>query len=115
MQQLHDLIDELQAERDLIDKRIELAAALLNTYDPLEANDLALGDEVVRIVGRTTAPTPTVEPRVACPDCGQTFDRRGLGPHRSKKHPESAAKPIELRPVPTFDPDAARARAAAAI
>lgn len=66
---------------------------------------------------------PDTLTRVACPDCGQLFHPNGLGPHRSRKHPDSAAKPVELRPVPSFDPDgpfgfdpdAARARAAAAI
>lgn len=58
---------------------------------------------------------PTKLTRVACPDCGEMFDPRGLGVHRARKHPDSGAKPVELRPVPSFDPDAARARAAAAI
>lgn len=45
--------------------------------------------------------------RVACPDCGEMFAKPGLGPHRAKKHPGSAAKPVELpkaEPVPERDP-----------
>jgi hypothetical protein len=109
MQQLHDLIDELVAERDLIDKRIELATALLNTYDPLDGrNDLALEDDkAVTLVRRAITPTPptpdapkpaaevatkpsakrTDSPKT-CPDCGHTSPTgAGLAAHRRGRCP----------------------------
>ena len=45
---------------------------------------------------------------VECEVCGDTFHRNGIGPHR-RKHRNDADQPA------TFDPDVARANAAAAI
>lgn len=108
MQVLHDLIGQLQAERDVIDERIRLAAELLNTYDPtdpLTEITIPLEDEPVTLVMvAETKPKPKVKPkkqeaeRIACPDCGQLFHQQGLGPHRARKHPDSAAKPLRAIP-----------------
>ena len=101
MQLLHDLIGDLQRQRELIDERLRLAAELLNTYDPTDAddNDLALGDEEVTFIPSKPAkkPKPSTE-RVACPDCGEMFHKQGIGPHRATKHAGSAAKPLHAVP-----------------
>ena len=110
MQLLHDLIGDLQRRRDVIDERLRLAAELLNTYDPTDPddNDLALGDEEVTFTPPSKPakkkPKPSSE-HVACPDCGQMFHQQGIGPHRARKHPDSAAKPLRSVPRPPGDRD----------
>lgn len=93
MQALHDLIDDLQRQRDVIDRRLGLAAELLNTYDPTSP------DVVVPVVDEPAADPEPKKPavkgksrRVPCPDCGELFFAQGMGVHRSRKH----TKPIRL-------------------
>lgn len=105
--QLRQLIDDLTHDREVLDERLRLATELLATFNDVEPE------------AKPTKPTKTPKgwgEQISCPDCGQRMKRGGLGPHRARRHPDSAAKPVELRSVPaTFDADAARERAAAAI
>jgi hypothetical protein len=103
LQPLYDLIDALQAEREVIDERLRLAAELLNTFDPTDADIvIPLEDVEVALVGVPKAPTkPASQPseKVACPDCGKLYHAQGMGVHRSRAHPGSAAKPVQLEPA----------------
>lgn len=60
MTRIREMIDELVGERD----RLSAAIAALEQLGP------------------EAAPAKMV----ACPDCGQRMDPRGLGPHRARKH-----------------------------
>ena len=62
----------------------------------------------------TETPKPKAKPKpgpvtkVACPDCGKLYaPGTGLGVHRSRVHPDSAAKPVEpIEPIePTPEPE----------
>lgn len=113
MQLLHDLIGDLQRQRELIDERLRLAAELLNTYDPtdIDDNDLALGDEVVTLIAapakRPKAKKKPGKPEyVTCEDCGEGFHRNGIGPHRKAKHSAPAARGTQRDPLDTFDDEA---------
>lgn len=98
MQLLHDLIGDLEREREVLDERLRLAAELLNTYDPRTEPALSV---VADITPTATPPakkpkTKTKGEQVACPDCGQMFHQQGIGPHRARKHAGSAAKPVKV-------------------
>jgi len=42
--------------------------------------------------------------KVACPDCGKLFHQQGMGVHRSRAHPGSAAKPVRITNPENRDP-----------
>jgi hypothetical protein len=108
LQPLYDLIDALQAEREVIDERLRLAAELLNTFDPTDSDIvIPLEDAEVTLFGVPKAPTkPASQPseKVACPDCGKLHHAQGMGVHRSRAHPGSAAKPVQLPNPDKRDP-----------
>lgn len=112
---LRRIADALDAEHaELIEQARTVDARLCAVRKAISLWDAVTVDDQPEPATVPTTNRPGPE-RVACPDCGELFDPRGLGPHRRSKHKDSAAKPVELRPVPSFDPDAARARAAASI
>jgi hypothetical protein len=113
IQSVHDLIGQLEAERDLIEQRLQrlrIAAELLDTFDPTDpVNELVipLEDEPVTFVHTPPAPAPKPKPkakppgdRVPCLECGELFARQGLGPHRSRKHPATFGSPtVDTQPA----------------
>ena len=111
MDALDQLIVNLVRDVDVATERLRLARELRATYDANTIDALGPSSATPIVVPARRKAKPA---QVACPDCGQLFARQGLGVHRARKHPSSAAKPVELRPVPSLDADAARERAAAA-
>jgi hypothetical protein len=101
MQILHDLIGQLQAERDVIDERLRLAAELLNTYDPTEPDTWVDSRIHEALPEPPPEPTPKVKPKKQdaehLPAVG-AGDTLGVL-HRSRKHPDSAAKPLRAVPA----------------
>jgi hypothetical protein len=108
LQPLYDLVEALQAEREMIDERLRLAAELLNTFDPTDPDVvIPLEEAEVTLVGVPKAPTkPASQPseKVPCPDCGKLYHAQGMGVHRSRAHPSSAAKPVRLPNPDKRDP-----------
>ena len=108
IQSLHDLIGQLEAERDLIEQRLRIAAELLDTFDPTDpVNELVipLEDDPVTFVhappARAAKPKPKpAGDRVPCPECGVLFARQGLGVHRSRKHHATVSGPVPVTPPP---------------
>lgn len=45
----------------------------------------------------------TDEGRVACPDCGRRFQRRGLATHRRQAHGVAPAASVPRAPLPSLD------------
>ena len=101
--ELSEQIDAWATERDRVEKLIAAADAFLAELAGLDDAEPA-----------TETPKPKAKPKpgpvtkVACPDCGKLYaPGTGLGVHRSRVHPDSAAKPVEpIEPIePTPEPE----------
>lgn len=94
-----ELIDRLIADLDhdieVLTERRRLAVELRATWsdEPAAATpEPTEGEPPLKPAARKKRLTKQKE-RVDCPECGESFLRNGLGPHRKRKHPEAFEQP----------------------